>query len=224
MVNVSQLNFTYTETNPDKCWYSKNGGATNLSVQSCTANFTDVVSAEASNTWIVYINDTSGNENSSSVTFNKDTAAPAVTINSPLNQTYNTNSITFNVTATDGGGISSCSYSLNAGATNTSLKDSAGDYYTDTNSSMTQGDHTVNYYCNDTLNNWNSSEEVTFFIDSIYPLISFTTGTENNDTTHARSWIFANVSVTETNEDTITFSLYNSTDIVNQSLYDDPTR
>jgi len=77
-VNVSDLNFTYTEANPDKCWYSKDGGSTNLSVQECTSNFSNVVSVEGNNTWIVYINDTVGHENSSSVTFTKDTVYPLI--------------------------------------------------------------------------------------------------------------------------------------------------
>ncbi len=77
-VNVSDLNFTYTETNPDKCWYSKDGGTTNLSIQACTSNFSGVVSVEVSNHWTVYINDTAGNENSSSVTFLKDTLYPQI--------------------------------------------------------------------------------------------------------------------------------------------------
>ena len=224
IVNVSQLNYKYTETNPDKCWWSNSSGVWNFSLQTCGTNWTDLTSIEGSNTWTVYINDTSGNENSSSVTFNKDTAGPSVSINSPSAQNYTTTTITFNVTATDGGGISSCWYSLDAGTTNTSLTNSAGDYYTDTNSSMTQGYHTANYYCNDTLNNWNNTEQVTFFVDSIIPQISFTTGTEDNATTFARDWIFANVSVIEENEDTITFSLYNQTALANSTSFAGSTR
>ncbi|MHA1988094.1 MAG: LamG domain-containing protein, partial [Promethearchaeota archaeon] len=121
IVNVTDLNYTYTETNPDKCWWSNSSGVWNSSTQTCGTNWTGLISNEGSNTWTVFINDTSGNENSSSITFTKDTAYPAVTINSPLNQTYDTITILFNVTATDGGGISSCWYSLNAGTTNSSL-------------------------------------------------------------------------------------------------------
>ncbi len=221
-VNVSELNYTYTETNCDSVWW--NNGTNNSTRQNCGTNWTGLTSKEGSNTWTVYINDTSGNENSSSVTFNKDTAYPAVTINSPLNQTYNTNSILFNVTATDGSDVDSCWYSLTAGSYNYSMAETNPPEWDDTNSSMTQGSHTVNFYCNDSYNNLNDTEQETFFIDSIIPLVDFTTGTEDNSTTHSRDWIFVNVTVTETNEDTITFSLYNSTDIVNQTLYTDSTR
>ncbi len=160
--NVSQLNYTFTETNPDKCWWSNNSGGWNSSAQTCGTNWTGLISNEGSNTWTIYMNDTAGNENSTSVTFNKDTAYPAVAINSPLNQTYDTDSITFNVTATDGGGISLCWYSLNSGGTNYSMTQS-GNYWHDTNASMNQGSHTVIFYCNDSSGNLNDSKQETFF-------------------------------------------------------------
>ncbi|GAH68942.1 unnamed protein product, partial [marine sediment metagenome] len=160
-----------------------------------------------------------GNENSTSVVFTKDTAYPAVTINSPLNQTYDTNSITFNVTATDGSDVDSCWYSLTGGSVNYSMTETNPPEWDGTNSSMTQGSHTVNYYCNDSSNNLNDTEQETFFIDSIYPLIDFTTGTEDNDTAFSRNWIFVNVSVTEDNFENITYRLYNSTEEVNTTTY-----
>jgi len=67
--NVSILNYTYTETNPDSCWYSVDDGATNLSVVSMGTNFTNVISIGGSNTWRVYCNDTSNNNVSDSITF-----------------------------------------------------------------------------------------------------------------------------------------------------------
>ncbi|GAH76705.1 unnamed protein product, partial [marine sediment metagenome] len=160
-VNVSQLNYTYTETNPNKCWWSNSSGAWNSSPQTCGTNWTDLISIEGPNTWTVYMNDTAGNENSTSVTFNKDTAYPAVTINSPLNQTYDTNSITFNVTATDGSDVDNCWYSLTAGSYNYSMTETNPPEWDNTNASMTQGSHTVNFYCNDSYNNLNDTEQDT---------------------------------------------------------------
>ena len=69
--NVSDLNYTYSDDNSGSCWYSNNGGADNYSVQTAGTNFTDVISVEGANTWIVYCSDLSGNENSSNVTFFK---------------------------------------------------------------------------------------------------------------------------------------------------------
>jgi hypothetical protein len=161
------------------------------------------MSVEGSNNWTVYMNDTAGNENLTYVTFNKDTAYPAVTINTPLNQTYDTNSILFNVTATDGGGISACWYSLTAGSVNYSMSQS-GDYYTDTNASMTQGSHTVNYYCNDTYNNLNDTEQETFFIDSIYPSITSLIESPSDPATYSSGQKYEfNATITDTNLDTV---------------------
>ncbi|MCP6727552.1 MAG: DUF5011 domain-containing protein [Patescibacteria group bacterium] len=171
------------------------------------------------------ITDPSSNTNTTYVaTVYVDNTVPSVTVNSPLTQSYTTDTILFNITATDSNVISACWYSLNTGATNVSLTNSVGNFWTNTNSSMIQGSHTVNYYCDDTLGNLNNTKQVTFFIDSIIPIIEYTTGTENNDTYFSRDWIFVNVSVTEINEDTITFSLFNSTSLVNEISYTDSTR
>ena len=61
--------------------------------------------------------------------------------------------------------------------------------------------------------------------DNTNPLIEFSNGTELNNTFFNRDWIFINVSVTETNEDTIIFNLYNSSlDIQNSTSFTDGTR
>ncbi len=96
---------------------------------------------------------------------------PEVSINTPINQTYPTNSILFNITATDNKVVTLCEYSLNNGITNYSMSNS-GDFYTDTNYSMNQGLHTVIFYCKDGNNNLNNTEQVTFFIDSAFPSFS----------------------------------------------------
>jgi hypothetical protein len=63
------LNYTYTESNPSRCWYSLNNGVTNSTTQTCGTNWTGLNSAVGSHTWTIYMNDTTGNENSTSVTF-----------------------------------------------------------------------------------------------------------------------------------------------------------
>lgn len=65
----TELNYTVSDNfGLSACWYSLNSGATNVSI-TCGNNASGITSSEGSNTWIVYANDTSGNENSSSVTF-----------------------------------------------------------------------------------------------------------------------------------------------------------
>ncbi len=129
--DVDSLNYTFTELNSDKCWYSTDRGTTNSSTVVCGTNFTGLTSTEESNTWTVYINDTAGNEGPSSITFFKDT---------------------------------------------------------------------------------------------IYPLIDYGTGTAGNNDIVSQNYIYVNISVTEGNEDTITFLLHNLTEQVNLSSYTDLTR
>jgi len=88
---------------------------------------------------------------------------PDVIINSPLNKTYNTNSILFNVTVLGYETIDTCEYSLTNGEINNTMVN-VGDDWTDTNSTMLQGSHTANFYCNDTVGNLNASESIIFNI------------------------------------------------------------
>jgi hypothetical protein len=76
--SISSLNYTYTEINPNNCWYSVNNGAVNLSVDICGTSFSSVVSSEGSNTWIFYMNDSAGNLNSTRITFVVDTTPPVI--------------------------------------------------------------------------------------------------------------------------------------------------
>ena len=101
-----------------------------------------------------------------SILLSTDAGPPNVTINTPLNQTYPTNSITFNITVVDDVLVDSCWYSLNSGVTNYTMTNVSSEY-TDTNSSMTQGSHTVNFYCNDSSNNL-STKQITFSIKTRY--------------------------------------------------------
>jgi len=94
-INVSWLN--YSSGDASWCWYSVNSGSTNVSV-ACVTNLTNLISAEGSNTWKVYCNDTSNNINLSSVTFFKDTISPYVAWISPTNSSYTTNSTTVSIT------------------------------------------------------------------------------------------------------------------------------
>jgi len=113
--------------------------------------------------WGYWANDTAGNSVfSSNRTLTVDSTNPNVTINSPTNQTYTTSSVTFNVTATDDIGINSCWYSIDSGATNTTL-DNSGDFYSKS-ATLSNAAYTVNFYCTDTLNNLNNTESVSFTV------------------------------------------------------------
>jgi sporulation protein YlmC with PRC-barrel domain len=96
--NVSQINYSYSDYNGNGyCWYSINGGQINSTSFSAGTNFTNVSSTEGNNTWTVYCNDSSGNINSSSVTFAKMMPRIGLTLISPTGNMNATQNNFFNV-------------------------------------------------------------------------------------------------------------------------------
>lgn len=165
--NVSTLNYTFTETNPSACWYSEDNGVTNSSNVVCGTNFSGLTSDEGSNTWTMWINDTAGNENSTSVSFYKDTIFPQINITYPTASNYSTNVSALNYTFSEAY-PSYCWYSEDNGTTNSSFT-TCGTNWTGLTSD--EGWNTWTIWINDTLNNVNKSF-VTFFKDTIYPIIT----------------------------------------------------
>lgn len=229
----TQLNFTVSDNvNISGCWYTVNNGATNTSfpggcVSGNNSVSGDIDSGYGSKTWIVYVNDTSNNINSSSVTFTVG-SAPSMILSTPLNNSW-TSSFTSDLTcnSTDAGGnlknitayLWSQAGSLDSiypttitGSSNSTTFTSAG--------WLIQGANKWNcYVCNSyDMCAWASSN-FTLNIDNTNPLISFGTGTENNNANFSRNWIYINTTFTETNFQNITFSLYNDTGTVNQTTF-----
>jgi len=169
IVNVTDLLYNYVEINPNYCWYSKDSGASNSTLQVCGTNWTNVGNSEGSNTLIVFINDTLGNENQSSITFFMDVLTPTIDTAYPTNITYNTNVSTFNYTFTEVN-PSYCFYSKDSGVTNSSLY-SCGTNFTGVGS--TEGSNTWTVFINDTSTNVNQSN-VTFWKDTIIPTSNIT--------------------------------------------------
>jgi len=125
---------------------------------------------------------------------------PNITINYPLNTTYNISSINFNITAIDDIAISSCWMTLDLGVTNyTMLNTTSNDIYNYTNSSIPDGSYTSNFYCNDTSNNINNTENISFSIDATYPLIQISY--PSNDTTHSNYYLDVNYTYSDLNVD-----------------------
>ena len=111
----------------------------------CTPSTTYSSPVQVSTQGVSYIrylsNDSVNNtETAKSSTMEIDTILPAVSIQSPLNQTYNVSTINLNYTATDSGsGISVCSYKLDSGSI-TSLPGCANS--SSAISSVSEGSHT----------------------------------------------------------------------------------
>jgi hypothetical protein len=66
---VTDLSYTYSDSNPNQCWFSNNSGVTNSSKVNAGINFTNVVTSDGINTLRLYCDDDVGNLQTSSVTF-----------------------------------------------------------------------------------------------------------------------------------------------------------
>ncbi len=121
-------------------------------------------------TLILYANDSAGNMNSTNISFSIDSLPPAITVLSPINNSnYSSASIWFNLTLSETG--SWAGYSLD-GAANKSLSNDTGNWNLK-NASMTQGQHSVVFFANDSAGNMNVSEpNITFTVDTIKPNMS----------------------------------------------------
>ena len=184
-----ELNYTASdETALGSCWYSQDLGVTNVSFVGGCGNNASLTASEGSNTWTVWVNDTSNNVNSSSITFGVDTTAPTITVTSPGNITYNTNNITINFTSSDSNGISASWFYNGTGNTT----------YTDIVTQIaSEGSNTWILYSNDTSGNTNSSS-ITFGVDTITPEINFTAPTSSGTITSDA--IYVNLTTSDTNE------------------------
>ena len=189
---ITSMNYTLTEINPSSCWFYN--GTRNNTI-TCWENITtNLMSSEGSNTWIVYANDSAGNENSSSVTFFVDSINPGISIVYPINNTnFTVSTIEINYTVSDSGGsgLSSCKWTNNSGLTNTTINCGTNITYL-----ANQGTNTINVYVNDSVGNINSSA-VTFFVDTIYP--TFSDYWDNNATVVSSGIGLFNVTLTDTN-------------------------
>ncbi|MBT3324403.1 hypothetical protein HN681_03140 [archaeon] len=69
-ISINDFNYTYFDTNGGgNCWYSKDNGATNSSLETAGINFTSLDSGGGIHNWTVFCNDSSGNLASESVVF-----------------------------------------------------------------------------------------------------------------------------------------------------------
>ena len=124
----TQFNFTYTEASSDSVWYSNDSGVTNYSIQANTSNFTGMVTIEGLNNWTVYMNDTTGSENSSVVFFTVDTVAPVAAAACSSASVLSGATVTCTCSGTDGG--SGINASLTTAGTTTSTSSGGTFSYT----------------------------------------------------------------------------------------------
>ena len=172
-INNILFNFTATTPNtPDSCelWGNWTGiWSLNETFKGQAGNTTykNISSGEGKYSWNIKCNDTLGNIGWAVVnnTFEIDITSPSINLTSPFNTTYNSIITRMNYTVSDTN-LQSCWF-YNGTANNTI---NCGTNIT-TNLSSSQGSNTWIVYANDSAGNTNSSS-ITFFIDSISPIIS----------------------------------------------------
>ncbi|MFH1592725.1 MAG: S8 family serine peptidase [Candidatus Woesearchaeota archaeon] len=86
-----------------------------------------------------------------------------ITVISPLDQTYIEPTVQFNISISEP--MDLCVYSFNSGVLNYTMTELNSMYYHDTNSTMSDGSHSVIFYCNDISNTWYESNSTQFYVD-----------------------------------------------------------
>ncbi|MGV8142900.1 MAG: LamG-like jellyroll fold domain-containing protein [Candidatus Pacearchaeota archaeon] len=149
----THLNYTVTDTDLDSCWYTLDNGVINSSV-SCGVNVTGLTSAQGTNNWRVYANDSTGTERNALVSFFVDSIAPLLSISMPTNNSVAPNTTIYvNYAVNDLGiGLNSCWWTNSSGVRNTTV--GCG-----TNFSFVgvEGINLASIYANDTFGNTNNA-------------------------------------------------------------------
>jgi len=154
--------------------------------------------------------DTEGLTNETTISIGIDNEKPRITLNNPNdNDWLSNNTINFNFTPTDVN-LDSCSLFLDGIKNKTSHTLTSGIPNIITQN-ISEGTHTWNIYCNDSEGNsgFNASNR-TIILDTQNPQISYSTGTDQNNTWINKNWIYVNISYIESNMKNITFYLYDN--------------
>ncbi len=132
------------------CWYSNDTMSLNTSI-TCGNNITNMVWSEGKHNVSIWVNDSIGNENSSSVSFTIDSLSPYFVDNTPQDQTLTYGvALSYDINATDSRefgcfSVNNSKFSINCnGLLQNVVSLSAGLYY-------------LNITINDSINNINSS-------------------------------------------------------------------
>ena len=139
----------------DTWWYQHNSNGTNYTF---TPNIT-ITGTEGQNHIQVWSNDSSNNIDTETVYFTVDTTPPTITINTPVNTSYN-NDISISVTTST---ADACVYNLDGGS-NTSLSGGPTSWSGTISSGSLSNDTTYNLitYCNDSYSNYGMNNSIWF--------------------------------------------------------------
>ncbi len=185
--NVTQMNFSATAQSLDSCWYSLNGGATNITT-SCNQNLTGLTSHEGQNDWRVYANNSAGGQAYAFVYFTVDTTPPHLTVSSPVTKTYYPSKINFNISGNEN--LGGCNLSINSWMTNYTM-DKLSSTSFGYSFSPAPGTYTAKFSCNDTAGNINSSLSVPFNVSYPTILLNVTYPLKNENILHNSKFNFS---------------------------------
>lgn len=176
------VNLTVTDnySSVDRIWFSNGSGANVTYTIPVVRTF-----AQGSTTLVVWANDTLGNNATANVTFYVDTVSPVITINSPLNATYDTNTITVNLTVTDADLDTVWFWNGTDNETYTAV----------TSVDYSDGSHNLTAWANDTIGHVTQAS-VIFLTDETDPTIAYQVYTDADGTQRIdwpTSWVAFNV-------------------------------
>ena len=157
------------------------------------------------------------NQNIANITI--DTLNPTVTVNSPILDSFTKDNTTLiNIT------INPTGSEVDTTTLFVSINETTYDYddfestdnltYVFNTTELNDGNHTIKINVTDMGGNSNNTVESNYTLDTIKPIITYSSGIESNNANKSQDNIFVNVSVTENNVKNIIFYLYNNTVLV----------
>lgn len=187
------LNYTVSDDQSvDDCWYSLDGGA-DQPLAGC-ANTTLSGLLNSNHNVTVYVNDSAGNINSTTIYFSVNYSELVATPITPENNTvYTTSNVTANVTTNKA--ATGCNFTLDGGSP-TSMG-SPDSFVWDYNlTGLSEVTHNISFTCVDASNS-STTDYIYFTVDMTGPVISFENPTPPNDSATSENWTYINVSLSE---------------------------
>jgi len=138
------------------------------------------------------------------VTFVVNVGVPGLTIESPLNTTYTTSVVDFNISSDRA--LSFCNFTIDNWASYPTMTKFNTTYYNFTNLTMINGRYTAKFVCNDTFGFMNDTEQVNFVVDVSVLSKLFLEGKHNNLTAE----LGTNLNITSNGSGTICISIDHS--------------
>jgi len=173
-INSPNFDISIEEGVVNLLWYTLDGGTTNFTFTGLTGTIDQTIwdsVSEGDVTIRFYVNDSAGNIAFEEVTINKDITAPIITINSPSTDEFFGNSAPgYNLTIIESN-IHTMWYTLDGGITNKTFTGLTGTIDQALWNSISEGDVTIRFYANDTMNKI-AFEEITINKDTTAPIIT----------------------------------------------------